>query len=80
MEIEEFIAQIRNDPESKIKFVESFITDVIDQLDIIDPDEESDIIIDLIENFSNTTEGQQLLSLLLGVAELEEWIEELADF
>ena len=56
---------------------ENFISDVMSQLDIVDPTEECEEITEIITLLMQTPESQTVLCFLLGLpeGELEDWIQ-----
>lgn len=62
---------------TKQMLAENFITDVMSQLDVVDPSEECEEITEVISLLMQTSEGQTALCFLLGLPEdeLESWVD-----
>jgi hypothetical protein len=64
---------------NKQMLAESFLCDVMSQLDVVDPSQECEEIVEVVSTLSQSTEGKFALTFLLGLSdpdEIEGWIEE----
>ena len=68
---------ILNDAALSENFAEAFITDVMSQLDILDPSEEAEEIIGLLSALTETKPGLNFLAYLVGVDDFSDYLSEL---
>jgi hypothetical protein len=73
----EMFDELLSNPTSSFDFAETFLTDAMDQLNIIDPSEETQELISLIANLVETKSGQDFLAYLVGVPDFIEYTLEL---
>jgi len=78
MTAEEILNKIAADEELVTKFTEAFIADLANQTELLDAEVDAKEILTIFQKATTMGgDAQELLAFLLGVGELEDWLNEL---
>jgi hypothetical protein len=76
MTTETLLIEARQDQALKEELCERFLGDVMDQINVLDPTDDAEDLLDRIQELYEMKEGRKLLAWLLGTPCIDEWFEE----
>jgi hypothetical protein len=71
-----YIEALKNNQMYKEEFFSEAVAQMVDQIDVLDPVDDADEFLDLLETALENKAANRILCFLLGVSDLEEWIED----
>ena len=76
MTTEKLLSVARQDQALKEELCERFLSDVMDQLNVLDPTDDAEDLLDRIQELYELEEGKKLLAWLLGTPYIDEWFDD----
>lgn len=76
MSTEKLLKTARQDQTLKEELCERFLGDIMDQLNVLDPTDDGDDLLDKIQELYEIEPGRKLLAWLLGTKYVDEWFDD----